>query len=324
MRKSAIIWSFFLALMTSAHTCAAGSTSDVVGRVVAVVNDDVVTSTELRAYLYPYIRAQRPISEELIQDVLSELVNNKLLIQAARREGITVTPEEVEAEIAREASRFPTMTDYLMYLSKELNMTLQDQKKVIEAQLLRDRFIRRKISTGFYVRPSDVRQYYLDHQNEFVRPERRRVRTISVHFTTNGGRDGAMKKITEARTKLEQGEEFAALARQYSEDPRAPEGGDHGWVEKDTWGWEENGRRVLADAAFTLQVGHTSDTVETRLGFHILRVEAVLNPAPIPFEDAQGEIMMLMRRQQSDAALRRYVNDLRQNAYIAILRHTLE
>jgi len=311
-RNALTAW-LLLVVLGLASTARGAATGPIDG-VMAVVNNDVVTYAEVRSYLAQFARAGRTVDRKLVEKTLNELINNRLLLHAAREEGITVSSDEVNAEVARLAAQFDTMTDYLMYLSDKLHMTLREQKKIIESQLMRRRWIREKMGAELYVPPKEMRQYYLANKDEFVRPERRHVRMISVHFDQYENREAARPKIDDIRKRLVAGEDFALLAKRVSNDPRRAEGGDHGWIEKGKWALRE-----AAEAAFKLAPGQLSDVIQSAFGYHVLRVEAILPSAPMSFQEAQARIRQILVREHNDAMIERYVKELRAKAYIHIV-----
>ncbi len=139
---------------------------------------------------------------------------------------------------------------------------------------------------------AEVEQYYNSHQEEFGQPEKRRARHIILKTTDQDkqARRAEMEKIL-ARAKA--GEDFAALARQYSEDGSAAQGGDLGFFGR--------GQMVkpFEDAVFGLQKGEISNIVETQFGFHIMQLEDI-QPANItPLAGAKSAIENKLKKQQA-------------------------
>jgi len=118
----------------------------------------------------------------------------------------------------------------------------------------------------------DIRIYYQQNQASYVVPEKRKARHILIRVAESADADTIMKKREEAEAilqKARQGQDFAKLAKQYSEDKSAAQGGDLGFFER--------GQMVkpFEDAAFTLKEGQISDLVRSQFGFHIIKVEKV-------------------------------------------------
>jgi len=281
--------------------------SSPVNGVVAVVNDDIITVAELRSYLQPLANS-RKLTRQLIDTTLEELINNRLLLQAAKAEDITVSADQVNSMIWERINDFENETAYLHHLMQDLNMTLRQQKDIIEAQLMRRKLIEKVLRNELYVPPREIRAYYNKHRDSFEQPERRRVSMISVDFNRYPDKASAKAKIDGIRKRLIEGEDFAALARECSDDPKAEEGGDYGLIEKDRW--------ILADKAFSLSKNQLSDVLETRLGYHIVRVEEVHNSRQRALDQVQTEIVRILRHQYNDAMIEEYVKKLRDKAYV--------
>ncbi|MCK9294738.1 MAG: SurA N-terminal domain-containing protein [Desulfobulbaceae bacterium] len=170
--------------------------------------------------------------------------------------------------------------------NKEKYMTQPQVKIKYLSFLLKDEM--NKIT----VPEAEVEQYYNSHQEEFGQPEKRRARHIILKATEQDkqARRAEMEKIL-ARARA--GEDFAALARQYSEDGSAAQGGDLGFFSR--------GQMVkpFEDAVFGLQKGQISDIVETQFGFHIMQLEDI-QPANItPLAGAKSTIENKLKKQQA-------------------------
>ncbi|MEW6289072.1 MAG: SurA N-terminal domain-containing protein [Thermodesulfobacteriota bacterium] len=138
----------------------------------------------------------------------------------------------------------------------------------------------------------EIEQYYTSHQEEFGQLEKRRARHILLKTTEQDKqtRRAEMEKIL-ARAKA--GEDFSALARQFSEDGSAAQGGDLGFFSR--------GQMVqpFEDAVFSLSKGGVSDIVETPFGLHIISLEDI-QPANItPLAGVKSAIENKLKKQQA-------------------------
>jgi parvulin-like peptidyl-prolyl isomerase len=280
--------------------------------VVAIVNNEIITSTDLRAYASQFVKPREKVDREKLRVMLDELINNRLLMQAAKAEEITVSPDDIDAEVARLASRFPSEKDYVMYLIDELNITLRDQKKVIESRLMRNKLIEQVMRNETYVPPKEIRSYYEKHKTDFQQPERRHIHMISVDFAKYPDREAALKRITEVKKRLDAGENFAQVAKEVSDDPAAAKGGDYGLIDKGTT-W------ILTEEAFKLAPGKVSDIIESRNGYHLVLVGEVFVGSQKSFDEVQAEVTMKLRKDHNDAVMEKYVKELRDQAYIKVM-----
>lgn len=143
------------------------------------------------------------------------------------------------------------------------------------------------------VSDADVKEYYDAHVEEYTKPEQ--VHARHILFKIDPGADeaaksAAHKKADEVLAKVKAGEDFAALAKQYSDDSSAAEGGDLGTFER--------GKMVkpFEDAAFALAPGGTSEIVESPFGLHIIKVESKDEAGTKPLDAARGDIMTALKK----------------------------
>ncbi len=273
MKYRVVIISVIVLLSGGAH-------GEVLDRVVAVVDKEIILFSELEAQLQLHsIQTRTNLSDEAVRDslrkeLLDRMIEDKvLLVQAERDTSINVTNKEVDealtAQIERIKSQFPSEDAFLEQLRAE-GLTLkglQDQyRDEVKNQILKDMLIQRRLA-GVRVSSGEVKRFY--EANKDSLPEKPAgVRLAHILFGTQPGqatRDSLLQYADLIRQKAIEGEDFALLARTYSDDPSGTEGGDLGWFSRGEMvpGFEE--------VAFGLQPGQISDVVETRFGFHIIK-----------------------------------------------------
>jgi peptidyl-prolyl cis-trans isomerase D len=142
----------------------------------------------------------------------------------------------------------------------------------------------------------DLEAFYRQNISRYSMPEQRRARHILIKTSAEDSEDVLAEKRNMALQVLElakSGEDFAELAKQYSEGPTGPRGGDLGAFTR--------GRMVkpFEDAAFSLNEGEISDIVETQFGFHIIRLEKIEPANTKPLEEVKDEIAAQLQAQKS-------------------------
>ncbi|KPK24145.1 MAG: hypothetical protein AMJ61_14175 [Desulfobacterales bacterium SG8_35_2] len=142
----------------------------------------------------------------------------------------------------------------------------------------------------------DVESFYRDNFNRYSMPEQRSARHILIKTSEEDTEDILAEKRKMAEQVLElakSGEDFAELAKQYSEGPTGPRGGDLGAFSR--------GRMVkpFEDAAFSLKEGEISDIVETQFGFHVIKLEKIEPASTRPLEEVKDEIKAQLQAQKS-------------------------
>jgi peptidyl-prolyl cis-trans isomerase D len=146
------------------------------------------------------------------------------------------------------------------------------------------------------VSPQEVQAYYDMNREQYQRPERMRVRHILIKVSPEASADEVQKARQKAEKLLAEarrGTSFDALARQFSDDPSAPQGGDLGYVAR------EQIKAIWGNAVFNLRKGEISPVVKTRYGFHIVKVDEVQAGKKQTVEQAKGEIISLVMQEKA-------------------------
>jgi peptidyl-prolyl cis-trans isomerase D len=155
------------------------------------------------------------------------------------------------------------------------------------------------------VKPSEaeIEDYYRLHQDEFQQPKKVRARHMLFRIPANATTAQIQAIVDRAKNVLNQarqGEDFAALARKYSEDTSAANGGDLGYFS------EKDMERPFAEAAFSLKKGEISDLVRTRFGIHIIKVEDIREGVRAPLADVREQVVAAIKQEKAaDIALDR-------------------
>ncbi|HEX7050505.1 MAG TPA: peptidylprolyl isomerase [Longimicrobiales bacterium] len=280
----------------AAQDAAPGSTTvpagQVVDRVVAVVGDSVVLQTDLAEEVLRMVAASgRPMPTDpetldaLYQRALEARINELLLLQAAIRDSITVSDEEVDQmvddQISRQSQAFGGEGALEAALREQRGLTLAEYRaelaNLIRRQGMVDRY-KSQLQTTRKPPPvteAEAREYFETHRAEFAE----QPATISFEQVvvppraSDSARAAARAEAEDLLRRLREGEEFERLAKRYSDDPGTRErGGDLGWFRP------ERMVPAFARVAFALPPGAISNVVETMFGFHIIKVEKVKGP----------------------------------------------
>ncbi len=247
---------------------------------------------------------------------LDLLIDGELMLQAARRQGLTVSPEQIEAEVRNVHARFGTDERYQQYL-RDARVTEDDVRKEAERRLVMDAF-RRSIVGRDPVSDADARGFYEENRDRFVEAEKARVAHILIRSKESDPkvqREQARKRIEEAHRRALAGEEFTALAKQFSQDPTATKGGDIGFLPRGL-------SRIFPkfeEVAFSTPVGSVSGVFETPNGFNVIKVIEKKAAQPVPFERARAEILLELGMIRDGLGLQARLAELRKSAKVRIL-----
>ncbi len=256
-----------------------------------------------------------PITKSQFEESLRRnMILDKL--RAAVTDWISVADQDLEAEyrkrnekaqlqvVALTADKFRSQVtvsdaDVASYFeSKKIDYRVGEQRRIRYLLLDREQARQRVV-----VPPNDVQRYYNDNIQQYQTPERVRARHILLN---TGGKDEAAvrKQAEELLAKIKGGADFAALAKQYSEDPGSKEkGGDLDFFPR--------GQMVpeFEMAAFSLQPGQVSDLVKTQYGFHIIKVVDKKAGSTRPLADVKPQIEDQLKWERAQAEAQRIADD---------------
>ncbi len=275
----------------------------VADRIVAVVNGEVITLSELHRAFAPYaahIEAnyKGPDKEAFLKQnqaaFLQRMIDQMLIEQEAKKPGAgiaAVKDEEVMAVVKDMlAKNRLTMQAYLKKLAEEGN-TLESSKQEIRGQMLRMRLLRREVQSRILVTDEEIGEYYDKHREDYEGREAVHIRQIFLPVpegADSGARDRVRAEANQLRERILKGERFEVMAARYSRGPAAAEGGDIGFVERGVIVPE------VEKAAFSLSVGEVSAVIETEMGFQVIVVVdkkgAGLKPLPVVRDEIKAKI----------------------------------
>jgi foldase protein PrsA len=301
-----------LALVTAFLAAACGSGEDeksVPAGSIALVGDQSIPKTEFdrlleqtrsnyEAQKQDFPEAGTPEYEEIKSTLVRGLVQQVQWEQAGAAMGLKVTEEEIDAELASLKEQFFPGDDdaYQAELEKQ-GLTEEQLREQISAKLLSDK-IYAAITKEVTVTEAEIKAYYEKNKAQYEQPESRQVRHILV-------KEQAL--ANEIHTKLENGGDFAALAKKHSEDTTsAAEGGK----------FEAFKGKTVAPFdkfVFDAETGELSKPIKTEFGWHVIEVlEDVKPPGTQPLEEVTETIETTLLQEQQNKALQDWVAETKQ------------
>lgn len=253
----------------------------------------------------------------LLGSTLNMLIDMELVIQEAEAQGLTVEQEKLDEELQRIKGQYESVEAYEKHLESS-GVTEERLRKEARRNLLLQKY-REYIGAGVTVPESEVEKYYNEHKELFTGSGHVRASQILVRFAADDPqeqKDNARKRIEEVQERLAAGEEFAVLAKEYSQTNSAEKGGDLGFFPK--------GKMVpeFERLAFSMKVGEVSPIFETSYGYNIIKVTDTKAPQLIPFEAIKADLTLNMVNQKVMEKLSAKVGELRGKATIEILEST--
>ena len=289
--------------------------------VLARVNGEDITREEFQEYIQTIEgRAGSPVPAEqrdqVYRGVLDQMIGYTLLQQEARARKVDVPDAEVEARLGEIRKQFPS-EDLFMQALLERKMTLEQMRTEARDDMAIGKLIEAEIAPRIAVKQEQVEDFYAKNPDQFKEQESVRASHILIAFPENA--DAAAKG--QARAKAEQvlkdfkaGKDFAALAKQHSEDPgSAVNGGDLGFFQQ--------GQMVgpFNDVAFRLQPGAVSDLVETQFGYHIIKVAEKRAGRAIPLDEVRPRLEAFLQNRNREEQTDAFVKSLRAKGKVEIL-----
>jgi peptidyl-prolyl cis-trans isomerase C len=289
--------------------------------VLARVNGESVTKADFdRAIAALEGRAGGPVPAEqrdqIFRRVLDQIVSYKLLVQEMHARKVDASDQEVNTRLEEIQAQFPSEEAFKQMLAAR-NTTLEQLRGDARQDLAVQKMIDAEIAPKVQVTPEQLADFYAKNPDQFKQPER--VHASHILIGVPRGADAAAKaqahaKAEQVLTDVKAGKDFAALAKEHSQDPgSAPNGGDLGFFQP--------GQMVgpFNDAAFRLGPGTVSDIVETDFGFHIIKVIEKQAGRTIALEEIKPRLEEFLqqrnRQEQTDA----FIKGLRTKGTIELL-----
>jgi peptidyl-prolyl cis-trans isomerase SurA len=289
--------------------------------IAAQVEDRIITFEEVRGEMSPLIprieqesRSKEEFNKkmnELYVETVQSIIDRYLIVQEFKEKKYNFPGSVVE-------------TEYNRILIEDFNNDRLSFHKHLEAigrnlrefrTDLRERFIvqamrgqqRKSISE---ISPSRIEQFYNDNQKQFYQEESIHLRLIMLKPIGDESRDLMRQQVDTILADLAAGKSFADEARAYSQDSRRSRGGDWGWITR------KDLNASLADLAFSIQAGKHSDPLIIGNQTYIMYVEERRAQGIQPLSEVRDEIESDIAAQQSRAVQQRWIQRLRQKAYI--------
>lgn len=249
---------------------------------------------------------------ELREDVLDNLITLELLYQESKKKGIEVDQAEVDEQFVTLKKRLGSPEEMNKLLDK-MHLSEADVKSQFRRTIAIQKFVEAELVRKVTVSDKEAKAFYDGNKASFQQPEQVKASHILIGIDGEGGEEKkaeARKEIEKIQQRLEKGEDFAALAKEFSRCPSAAVGGDLGYFSR--------GQMVgpFQDAAFALQPGEISDIVETRFGYHLIKMADKKPETTIPYQDVADEIEERLSKEKAQEAVRLYVADLKEKAKI--------
>jgi len=304
-----------------------GVHAEIVDRIVATVNEDVITLSELDQEFMPYaarIRSlgyspekERKMLFKVRTEILNKLIDQKLTDQEIKRNGITVSEAEVDRAIERlKESAFLSDEDLRTKLRAE-GMTLDDYRDRMREQILRSKLLNYEIKSKIVITEEDIKACYAANPEKYCGEKKYRLRHILMRVPSYADDEKKMeirKRMDDVMVKLNAGEPFEKMEQEYSESSISQNGGGLGVFSLDALSPQ------LRDALKDLKGGEYTPVLDTDHGYQILLVEEIVLTPGKSLEEASAEIEEQLFTEIVNKNFENWLADLRQRSHIKIIQ----
>jgi peptidyl-prolyl cis-trans isomerase SurA len=311
-----------------ARSAANADPDEVLDRVICVVNNDAITQfdvAEAEAFYY-FERKEEPgppdAQQALRARILSRMIENRLQLQQAQRENITVEDAELKDGLADIMKQLKVTDEaQLEPVLKAQGATLDQAKRRIREQILVQKVVRRKVGLRVTVTEQEVDRYFAENREKLdtgLTFEARHMLFLPAGNDSDASWETARKRAEEVREKLRQGADFAELSAASSEDGSAKDGGSLGTLKRGELAPD------IEQAILALEPGQVSEPFRSELGYHLFRLDRKEVLSGERLAQARAQIREILYREKYDARLRDWLDEIRRRAIVDIRDESLE
>ncbi len=304
------------------------SAAEVVDRIVAVVNDDIIVLQDVNSLLKSlkeqidtagYSEEEKSnMLSQMRQSVINQLINRKLIAQAAKQyDWLTVSDAEIDAQVENIKKEKNLTDEQLQEALKKEGLTMKDLRDQLKESALASALENYEVRSKIVITKEDVTQYYNDHPEKYKGVTTYHLRNIFIKSSASDSdaeKEAAKAKLAEIFSKLKAGESFDSLARKYSESNYANEGGELGNFKLSDLSPN------LRAAIEPLSAGQYTQALETSDGYQILYVQDVNKGSDISLDSVYTDIENELFNEQYTEKRKAWIEGLRENAHIKIIQ----
>ena len=291
--------------------------------VAAIVGDEVILLSEVRTAYQSYIERLRSEGKQpsgsdlamLRQDILQSLIDEKIVLQFAKRQNMSASDDEIDEQIKNIAAEENVTVDAIYAAAAEAGLPRKTYREQLGQQITRMRILQQAVQGKVRVNEDDVKKLYAERYGNAKPGERIRV----LHILIPVPPDAPAAKRAEARALTEQLREqakqsgdFGALARKYSRAPTAAQGGLTVFRESDA-------PPDIKAAIAGLKPGEISQVIETSHGENLFQYLDRFDPSDVSYEQVADRLRAELIEQQSKPAFEKWIAEVRKGRYIEVV-----
>lgn len=291
------------------------SGAEVVDRIVAIINDSIITLSELNAATAVAVdklgvKAGAGEKEQEIKGkILDSLIEQKLVKQASDKAGIEVSEREVENAIDDVKAQNKMTQKTLLLALAQSGLTYNEYKEQIKEQIRQVKYINKEFRSKISIQPEDIEDYYRQNIDEFMGPASYRINMI---YLSSADKESFTLKSAVVAKALAEGQDFRDVAGHYSEGPAASMGGDLGYLRSG----ELN--KSIEEEAKKLKPGEVSRPIETAGGIYYIQLVDYIPAAAEPLESVRREVHDKLFKKIMDERFNFWLSEVKKYAHIEI------
>lgn len=289
--------------------------------ILAVVEDRIITRDEVMKEVEPFIPQirQKSLSEfefnkrvgDYIREIVQNMIDRELIVKDFRDKGMTIPQSYLDSNfddyLKREFNG--DRAEFLKFVQSQ-GKTIKQFKQEQEKDLIVGYMQNNKRQAVAEISPKKIKDYYEANKAKWYTPASAKISLITLKTGRTATLDENRKLAKEIVAKFNAGEKFSELARKYSKDDSSAKGGE--------WGWYKKGELnpLLDKQAFAIEAGKITEPVEIGDMIFILKVEEKKPEGISPIDDVREQIEWTIAEQNGREIYRKWVEGLRQKAYI--------
>ena len=307
-----------LALALGLGLASNAAQGETVERIVAKVNSEIITLTQLEAEVRMQLEragTTAPSAEEiqeLRRAVLDQMIDNILVLQVAEERGLRVPSrffDEWKADVKKQMN-IENDEDFERQIELQ-GTNIEALRKQFEQGLLLNEIRRMEVENKVSVNEEEIDKLYRDRISDYTQPARVRLREIVIRFDETSEAE-ARQKIDRHYQDIQQGADFAEVARMHSESSTRDAGGDLGFFN------QGEVTEALAGPAFALAPGEVSEVIRLEKAFYLIKVEEKTEAKTKSLEEVRNDVAEALYRDKVAEQMQRYLRRLRERAIVDV------
>lgn len=292
------------------------SGAETVDRVVAIINDSIITLSELNAATAVAIEklgvkgaGDKRKVEEVRSTILDSLIEQRLVKQAADRAGIEISEREIDNSIEDVKKQNNLTQDELLLALAQSGLTQKEYREQLKEQIRQVKFINKEFRSKISIQDDDIEDYYRQNIKEFSGSAVYRMNMIFLPSSDLKTMEERLKLVTDG---LGRGEDFRQLASHYSDGPSPSLGGDLGYMkagEMEVW---------LEETAKGLQTGQTSQVIRRPEGAYFIQLTELKAAETRPLSEVKGLIQDRLFKKIMDERFSFWLSEVKRFAHLEI------